>query len=98
MYLLWCAEKHFVLFNKISLNFLYTDQEDYVSQDATGDLIIEACHRRQCFSVGIVETKKVEEEEDFYISLMRTEQLDPLIKIGSRNKTNVTIRDDDSKF
>ena len=87
-----------MLFNKVSLNFLYTHQEDYVSQDATGDLIIEACHRRQCFSVGIVDTRKVEEEENFYISLMRTEQLDPHIKIGSRTKTNVTIRDDDSKL
>ena len=63
-----------------------------------GDLIIEACHRRQCFSVGIVDTRKVEEDENFYVSLMRTEQLDPLIKIGSRTKTNVTIRDDDSKL
>ena len=87
-----------MLCNKISLNFLYTDHEDYVSQDATGDLIVEACHRRQCFSVGILDTKKVEEEENFYINLMRTGQLDPLIKIGSRTKTNVTIRDDDSKF
>ena len=40
----------------------------------------------------------MEEEENFYINLMRTGQLDPLIKIGSRTKTNVTIRDDDSKF
>ena len=71
---------------------------DYVSQDATGDLIIEACHRRQCFSVGIVDTKQVEEEEDFDISLMSTEQLDPLIQIGPRSTTTVTIRDDDSKF
>ena len=63
-----------------------------------GDLIIEACHRRQCFSVGIVDTKEVEEEEDFDISLMRNDQLDPLIKIGSRNKTSVTIIDDDSKL
>ena len=84
-----------MLFN---LNFFYTDHEDYVSQDATGDLIVEACHRRQCFSVGILDTKKVEEEENFYINLMRTGQLDLLIKIGSRNKTNVTITDDDSKF
>ena len=63
-----------------------------------GDLIIEACHRRQCFSVGIVDSNQVEEEEDFYISLMRNDQLDPLIKIGPRNKTRVTIRDDDSKL
>ena len=88
-----------MLFNKVSLNFLYTDQEDYVSQDTMGDLIIEACHRRQCFSVGIVDTRKVEEEEEnFYVILMRTEQLDPHIKIGSRTKTNVTIRDDGSKL
>ncbi|CAI8026680.1 FRAS1-related extracellular matrix protein 2 [Geodia barretti] len=72
------------------------NQEDYVSQDTMGDLIIEACHRRQCFSVGIVDTKEVEEEEDFDISLMRNDQLDPLIKIGSRNKTSVTIIDDDT--
>ena len=87
-----------MLFNKISYNFLYTDQEDYVSRDTMGDLIIEACHRRQCFSVGIVDTKEVEEDENFYISLIRTDFLDPHIKIGSRTKTNVTIRDDDSKL
>ena len=101
MYLLWCADKHFGLF-KISYYFLYflytAGGMDYVSQDAMGDLIIAACHRRRCFSVGIVDTRKVEEEEDFYISLMRNDQLDPLIKIGSRNKTRVTIRDDDSKL
>ena len=88
-----------MLFNKISYNFLYTAEGmDYVSQDATGDLLIEACHRRQCFSVGIVDSKRVENEESFNITVMRTDFLDPLIQIGPRSTTNVTIRDDDSKF
>ena len=84
-----------MLFNEISL---YTDEMDYVYQDVTGDLIVEACHRKQCFPVNILDSKELEDEENFYISLMRNEQLDPHIKIGSKNKTNVTIRDDDSRF
>ncbi|CAI8041944.1 Extracellular matrix protein FRAS1, partial [Geodia barretti] len=72
------------------------DEMDYVSQDAMGDLTIEACHRRQCFSVRIVDTKEVEEEESFDISLVRNNGLDPLIQIGTRSTTTVTIRDDDT--
>ena len=87
-----------MLFNNVFLNFLYTDEMDYVSQDAMGDLTIEACHRRQCFSIRIVDTKEVEEEESFDISLVRNNGLDPLIQIGPRSTTTVTIRDDDSKL
>ena len=84
----------FVVF---SITFCTGRGNDYVDQNATGYLRIEACHRRQCFCVGIMDSNQVEEEESFDISLFRN-GLNSHIKIGRWSNTTVTILDDDSKL
>ena len=43
----------------------------YVDADATGYAVIEACHRVKCFSVGILDSNQLEDEEIFDISLFK---------------------------
>ena len=69
----------------------------YVDEDVTGTLQIEACQQRQCFSVGIVDSNQLEEEESFDISLLRN-GLNINIHIGPQSITTITIQDDDSKL
>ena len=70
---------------------------DYVDANATGALVVEACHREKCFSVGIVDSNQLEDEESFEVSLFKNGLTDN-IRIGSRRIAKITIRDDDSKF
>ena len=72
-------------------------RSDYVDEDVTGTLEIEACQQRQCFSVGIVDSNQLEEEESFDISLFKN-GLHNNIYIGPQSITSITIRDDDSKL
>ena len=62
-----------------------------------GTLVVEACHRVKCFSVGIVDSNQLEDQESFEISLFKNGLTDS-IRIGSRKIATVAIRDDDSKL
>ena len=69
---------------------------DYVTDDASGMIQIDACTRRRCFSVGIVDSNQLEGAESFDISLFR-DGLNSDIIIG-QGLTTITILDDDSKL
>ena len=77
---------------------LFTGRHNnYVDADATGYAVIEACHRVKCFSVGILDSNQLEDEEIFDISLFKNGLTDN-IRIGSWRIATIMIRDDDSKF
>ena len=69
---------------------------DYVTDDASGTIQVDACTRRSCFMIGIVDSNQLEEDESFYISLFR-DGLNSDITIG-QGLTTITILDDDSKL
>ena len=69
---------------------------DYVTDDASGIIQVNACTSSHCFRVGIVDSNQLEDDETFDISLFRY-GLDSDIIIGQQS-TTITILDDDSKF
>ena len=69
---------------------------DYVTDDASGFIQVNACTSGHCFRIGIVDSNQLEDDETFYISLFGN-GLDSDITIGQQ-LTTITILDDDSKF
>ena len=69
---------------------------DYVTDDASGMIQIDACTSHRCFMVGIVDSNQLEGTESFDISLFR-DGLNSDITIGQQ-LTTITILDDDSKL
>ena len=69
---------------------------DYVNDDASGTIQIDACSRSRCFIVRIVDSNQLEYDESFDISLFRYDPISD-ITIGQQ-LTTITILDDDSKL
>ena len=69
---------------------------DYATDDASGTIQVDACTRKSCFMIGIVDSNQLESDESFDISLYRN-GLDSDITIGQQ-LTTITITDDDSKL
>ena len=68
---------------------------DYVDADATGTLVVNAYEDRARVSVGIVDSKQLEETEEFEISLFRS-GLTQNIQINECKILIIRITDDDT--